>query len=108
MLAVGLPAVGLIGHALGRQRSTYVCTVRSVDSSPLRDGDAAWQVRTDCGGVIVIDPSATGQTALEARTLAAELQSGRRYRLTVRGVLHTPLDFSVDLLAAVADPARRS
>jgi hypothetical protein len=47
-----------------------------------------------------IDPSAAGQTAREGRKLAAELRPGQRYRLTVKGVLHTPLDFSVELLSA--------
>jgi uncharacterized protein YbjT (DUF2867 family) len=62
LLAIGLPTVGLISHELGERRSTYTRMVQSVSHSPLRDGRAAWSVRTDCGGAVDIDPSAAHQT----------------------------------------------
>jgi hypothetical protein len=101
LLAIGLPTIGLVSHELGERHSTYSCTLQAVTSSPLRDGTAAWAVHTDCGGAIFIDPPDAGQTAAEGRSLARELRPGHRYRLTVKGVLHTPIDLSVDLLSAV-------
>ena len=101
ILAIGLPTIALVSHVLGERHSTVTCEVQAVTSSPLRDGTAAWAVHTDCGGAIFIDPPDAGQTAAEGRNLARELRPGRRYRLTVKGVLHTPIDLSVDLLSAV-------
>lgn len=104
VLAVSLPVVGVIGHELGERRSTYTCTLQSITYSPLRDGEAAWHLGTDCGGAIDIDPSAAGQTSTQGRNLARELQTGQRYRMTVKGVLHTPLNLSAELLQAAPVP----
>jgi hypothetical protein len=104
VLAVGLPTIGLISHELGERHSIYTCTVQSITYSPLRDGRAAWQLGTDCGGAIDINPSAAGQTTTQGHELVRELQTGQRYRMTVQGVLHTPLNFSVELLQAAPVP----
>ena len=104
VLAVGLPVIGIISHELGERRSTYSCTVQSITYSPLRDGRAAWELGTDCGGAIEINPSAVDQTSTQGSNLARELRTGQRYRMTVKGVLHTPLNFSVELLQAAPVP----
>lgn len=104
VLAVGLPIVGIISHELSERRSTYTCTVQSITYSPLRDGRAAWDLGTDCGGAIDINPSAAGQTSTQGRDLARELHTGQRYRMTVKGALNTPLNFSVELLRAAPVP----
>ncbi|PZF60608.1 hypothetical protein DEI81_12395 [Curtobacterium sp. MCBD17_013] len=104
VLAIGLPALGITSHELGQRHTTQTCTITAVDPAPLRSGGAAWDVGTDCGGTIDIDPSAAGQSLTKATALARSLDVGHRYRLTLRGVLHTAFGFSTELLRATPVP----
>ena len=90
----------MINPNLNPRPETDVCAVRTVVWDPTRSGAPAWNIGTDCGGTLYIDPGATGQTVSAATDLANSLTAGTVYRLTIQGALRNPYDISSYLLAA--------
>lgn len=100
VIGLGIVAVGSVSANLNSRHETDVCTVRSVQWDPTRLGAAAWDIGTDCGGTLHIDPGAIGQTVPEATALANSMTPGNLYRLTIQGTLRNPYGISSYLLAA--------
>jgi len=104
VIGLGIVVVGSVSANLNSRLETDVCTVRTVQWDPTRSGAAAWDIGTDCGGTLHIDPGATRQTVSEASALANSMTPGNVYRLTVQGTLRSPYAISSYLLAAKQVP----
>jgi hypothetical protein len=100
LIGIPLIAVGGISGTLNARHEVDVCTVSSVTYDPSRSGAPDWDVATNCGGALYIDPDATGQLLPAATTLADSMSPGHVYRLTIQGTLGNPFDISAYLLAA--------